>query len=200
MPSSRTRVTYGCTYSKDYIDLDSKWMLEAVIQLPPSENRVARDITTFCIPSDTPNGCFVEAEDTSGTTTIKLVKQSCSPETVSFQHQLSNKSESFNRVTIYRETVQENNTFLTPNSLFYQIDSITHRVASEQIFKDNVVKYEVASIWKCPSYSIEQPHKLIFQKHRGFVQFIVDGKWLSTEEVLQIIHSNLPQAFWPQDR
>lgn len=199
MTDRRTRVVFGSDVSSNYIDMDSKEIMEAVIQLPPAENKPLNDVTLFYLPSGATNNdrpCIIEAEEVPGKIRIQEVMDSCTPEVCYFPNERAkSKKEAFSKVTIHRETVKPSGCLLLPNSSYYQTEALTNRVQSTMTVDSYPITYETAHLWAAPVYDTEHPGKFIFQKYRGFVQLTIENKWVSTEKILDIIELNLPQLF-----
>lgn len=192
MTRRRTRIVFGSRASTSYVDIASKELMESVIQLPPAVNDCVPDATIFLLPDN----LSVVAEDYPGRVRVLGVGLAEPPETVDFSNNVSRHNrEAFANLTIYREFCETNQTSLPPSSQFYQIQCRTKRTLSTLEADGNLLVYETAQIWAAPLYDVDNPHQLVFQKHRGFVELVIPDTLLSTEAVMSLVRLSLPECF-----
>ena len=186
----RTRVTFGCSLSPNYIDYTAYDLLTSTIQLLPSDSTKLCDIIVF----DVETGLKVFSDIHCVLPSTIITTNSTIRNTITLKNSQVKKT-SFDRIQIYDEDVVENSTLLKPTSRFSDLQFIMNRHLITMTGWGHECSYYIGQTWKCPYKDVDEPNYSYFKGPPVYEITLVLNENVDTHTLLEIVNSNLPRVY-----
>lgn len=196
---TRTRIVFGCSEHKHFVDRSAYDILKAFMYLPPTNIQEEKRIIQFEVPhchisrgGQSDHHYFIQVDEHLQRVNTEAFRYYHNP--LYLRYKDASKPSSLDRFSVHRERVL-NHFLLKPDAEFSHVQYIDEKLCCQQegwgYLWDTILQVQ----WICPYNSSFDKDKIVFRcKPKYSINVLVDG-YPSLEIIKKFIEYGFPKYF-----